>query len=344
MTRTEGPRHLATPPAAAKVGEGELGSASGTRAESASRVLGACVLLAGGLKPSPLTAAAGISTLDLFVGPGTTLLERWIGILQPLFSDLGKADIRVIHCDATPPPSAPTTRPAASVVIERDRQRYRGPAGVTRDFCDDLGPEADVLIAEGARLLGCDLAGFAADHAQSGADVTVATNPDGSPAGLYIARCSTLAMVPQRGFMDLKEQWLSRVVAAGLNVRVFMLAAPGAPALRTRAQYQRACFAMQPHATASPWHAHGFTRGVLVRGRAGNIIARGAEVDPTALLAHTIIMPGARVGAGAVVARSILCPGARINPGEEIVDAVVTADGVHFDSEANPRNPKERAR
>lgn len=304
-------------------------------------VVAACVLLAGGLKPSQLTAASGLSVLDLPIAPDATLMDHWLSRLAPLM--VAGGGVRVVHCNATPAPSAPRSQGTA-VEIRRDVQGYRGPAGVARDVCADLDGEAHVLIAEGARHLGCDLGAMAAEHIRTGADITVAANPDGSPAGVYIARRGTLDIVPARGFMDLKEQWLSRAVGRGMSVWVFALPAPGALPLRTRAQLLRACFAPRRGPHASPWLSQGFTRGVLVRGRVSNLIAPGAEIDPGALLAHTIAMPGARVEAGAVVARSILCPGARVGPGEEVIDAVVTADGAHLDGEDAPRGAKERAR
>jgi len=305
-------------------------------------VVSACVLLAGGLRPSQLTAASGLSVLDLPIATEMTLLDHWVSRLTPLLAAGGS--VRVVHCNATPAPSPPRSAGGAAVEILRDVQGYRGPAGVARDVCADLEGESHVLIAEGARHLGCDLGAMAAEHIRTEADITVAANPDGSPAGVYIARRGTLDIVPARGFMDLKEQWLSRAVDRGMNVRVFVLPAPGASPLRTRAQFLRACFAPRRGSPSSSWMRHGFTRGVLVRGRVSNLIAPGAEVDPGALLAHTIAMPGARVEAGAVVARSILCPGARVGPGEEVVDAVVTADGAHLDSEEAPTGAKERAR
>src|SRR5690606_24941979 len=140
----------------------------------------------------------------------------------PLLGEAGSARVRVIHCEATPAPSRPSVT-GTSVTIHQDSNHFRGPAGVARDACGDLGVDDHVLIAEGARLPPAGLRELVADHAASGADVTVAANPDGSPAGLYLARCATMEIVPRRGFVDLKEQWLSRAVEQRMRVRVFAL-------------------------------------------------------------------------------------------------------------------------
>lgn len=303
----------------------------------------ACILLAGGLRQSPLTAAAGMSVLDLHITPTQTLLEFWLDRIGALTGH-GGGEVRVMHCANTPVPKQPRTPGELAVRIAEDHQPYRGPAGIARDACSDLGPDSLVLIAEAGRLPAADLTPLLTDHLAHGADVTVGATPDGSPAGVYLARCSTISLVPARGFMDLKEQWLSRVVSRGLAVRVLTLAPPGMPLLRTRGQFVRAIRLL----AGAPAAVAGFPTGLFpatgTNLRLHSVIAEGARVDEGALIVDSVVMPGAVVEGGSVVARSIVCPGAVVKRGEERVDAVVSASGVHSDSGALPRGTKERGR
>lgn len=310
-------------------------------APSAPTRVAACILLAGGLRQSPLTEATGLSVLDLHITPSQTLLEYWLERLHGLSG--GPGEVRVMHCANTPAPKRPRGEEAAVRIIE-DLQPYRGPAGSARDACSDIGPDGLVLIAEAGRLPAADLPRLLEDHLAHGADVTVGVSPDGSPAGVYLARCSTIALTPARGFMDLKEQWLSRVIARGLEVRVLTLAEPGMPPLRTRVQFVRAIRLL----AGEPATPAGFPAGLFPATGSDlglrSVIAEGARVDEGALIVDSVIMPGATVEGGSVVARSIVCPGAVVKRGEERVDAVVSVSGVHSDSGVLHRGAKERGR
>jgi hypothetical protein len=157
-----------------------------------------------------------------------------------------------------------------------------------------------VLVAEAARLLTCPLEPLLADHALHRADVTVASNPDHSPAGVYLVRCGVLDLVGPLGFVDLKEQWLPRAVDAGLSVQVHELAGSGALPLRTRRQFVDA---------AAP--------------DGSRVVCAGGLIGPEASVVRSIVMPGAVVGPMAKVVRSLLCPDSRVRAGANIVDAVV---------------------
>lgn len=327
-------------PLAVESGSGPAGL---NGAATAGPRVAACILLAGGLRRSPLTAAAGMSVLDLHITPTRTLLEFWLDRIGAITGHAA-GEVRVMHCANTPAPQRPRRGREATVRIAEDYQPYRGPAGIARDACSDVGPDALVLIAEAGRLPAADLAPLLAGHLAHGADVTVGASPDGSPAGVYLARCSTIALAPARGFMDLKEQWLSRVLERGLSVRVLTLEPPGMPPLRTRGQFVRAIRLL----AGAPAAAAGFPTGHFAATGANlrlhSVVAEGARVDEGALIVDSVVMPGAVVEAGSVVARSIVCPGAVVRRGEERVDVVVSASGVHSDSGALPRGTKERGR
>ena len=264
--------------------------------------LAACILLAGGLRPSPLVNATGRSVLDLSLTPQRTVLDCWVDRLTETAPEM---PIRVVH-DAIIPPPWPGKHVGERVLIEKEPKSLRGPAGVIGDLCRGYGPQQCVIVAEAARYVGCSLKPLIAEHTQRGADVTVAANADGTPAGIYAIRVGSLDLVPAVGFMDLKEQWLRRAVDAGLEVRVHQLASPGALPLRTRRQFLRAAAVANASVDAP-------------------VICHGSRVAPDATVEGSVIMPGATVASEAVIVRSVVAPNCHIESGADIVDAVVHA-------------------
>ncbi|RMH27968.1 MAG: hypothetical protein D6693_04345 [Planctomycetota bacterium] len=269
------------------------------------------ILLAGGLKPAPLAAATGVHPLWLAPDGTTSLLARWVERLNELARACGEdADLEVRVVFDRSRDAAQTPRPIgrARVVFVSESGQYRGPAGVARDVADSFVTSGVTLIAETNRWLGASLIPLIREHAERGAAVTVARQADGSPAGVYLASAEALSLVPAKGFMDLKEQWLAKVIDAGLGVYVHTFAGVGAPAVRTR---EDLLWVARAHAPAGePWR----------------VVSSRAEVDPSAVILESVVMPGARVGAGAVVARSVVAPGAAIDAGAACVDGAPAGD------------------
>ncbi len=343
-----------------------------------SRVL----LLAGGLRPSPLASACAASVLTLPVGAEGTLLDHWAAVFRDvLVRDDAEAHVRIcvrpdqveglraavrsipepvpieIHGGGMPGTSlmgaaagtqAATTQLASQAAAQAggqvrvgapllessstlgaggrlfelfpDQAAYRGPAGVVRDATRDLPRDAQVLVVEASRLALTPIRPLLEAHHRLGCDVTVGTNPDASPAGLFVLRVETLDQVSDVGFVDLKEQFLTKLVATGRDIRVHMLAPPALGAFRTRAEFLAAVLSSE-QATADHPVARGASPGPVA-------LARDCFVDPTAYVAHSVIGPGARVESGAVVVRTIVTARAVVPAGASISDAVVTPAGV----------------
>lgn len=283
--------------------------------------LAACILLAGGLRPSPLVAAAGYSVLDLWISPSMTVLESWINRVTDLAGlSNGAFPIRIIT-DLNVP--SPGSLPADDRLrIEREPQAFRGPAGVLRDSTQSCDPSRHILVGEAARFVTTDLQRLVDIHRARDADVTVAANRGGDPSGVYLIRIDSLRLVPPLGYTDIKEQWLRQAVDAGLRVHVHPLQASGAMPLRTRRQFMEAVRI----ANAQSDYPLPPARGVLRSQDAENarVICPGSIVGPGASVIDSVVMPGAVVGASSVVVRSIVSPGAIIEPGSEIVDQIVS--------------------
>ena len=266
------------------------------------------VLLAGGLKAPPLAAAAGCSVLDLWLTPSRTVMDLWVD----RFRSLGDVDIKVVCSRGMPRPSCGDDD---QVELIEDAAEFRGPAGALRDACTDLAPDETILVGEATRFVDADLTGLIATHTGHGAAVTVACNRDRSPAGIYLLERHALDLVPPLGFMDLKEQWLGKVVASGLKTVVHQFEAGSSHTLRTREQFLAA--ARLANETKSSLDA--------VNGATNRIVSDRAEVHESARLWGSVVMGRAIVEPGAVIVRSLIGPGARVPRSAVIVDQVIPA-------------------
>lgn len=278
--------------------------------------------MAGGFSPPPLGLAAGCSVLDLHLTRDESVLDRWRRALSTL-ERAGLTGESLCLCGGSTPLPQSTLGVLRTLV---DKSDYRGPAGALRDACDRLAPSTTVLAAEAARCCTADLGHMLAQHVRGGADVTVARNADESPSGLYVLSRQMLDEVPHAGFMDLKEQWLPRLIAKGRRVMVHELPGAGSLPLRTRSEFLRA---VQACLGADPGPEPDALEPRVLRGTrcAASVICTGAEVAPDAIIVDSLISPGATVGEGALVARSIVGPGCTVHAGQTVVDAVVGPGG-----------------
>ncbi|MGE3109770.1 MAG: hypothetical protein AB7G11_06630 [Phycisphaerales bacterium] len=297
-------------------------SALGSGERGAAPTPAAVLVLAGSLRPSPLASQCGRSVLDLPLSTEHTVLSKWVQWAAELSSGAASPEMRVIHDRQTPAPVAPIARSGINVVMEQESKEYRGPAGAAKDACERYAPSSTIILVEGARCLTCSLTGLVRAHAESGAVVTVGCNADRSPAGVYAIRRSALDLVPRGGFMDLKEQWLSRVVASGDEVRVCEFAGGRGMALRTLEQYLLAVSELNDWADASVLNDDGGAACDRMR-RDHVVLGAGAVIDPEAVVLDSVVMPGAVVKAGAVVARSLVCERAVVGEGEQVVSEVI---------------------
>ncbi|HBS29688.1 MAG TPA: hypothetical protein DEB06_09625 [Phycisphaerales bacterium] len=302
-------------------------------------------MLAGAQRASALLEGAGCSVLDLSVSPTHTVLGLWVQRLlgiRPASRD--GLEVRIIHDERTPGPIIEAETGDLRVTIRKESREFRGPAGIVKDECAGLDPDALVLIVEAARLPGCPLLPLLEDHARTGAAISVAANPDRTPAGLILARADTLGLVPANGFMDLKEQWLQRALGAGYDIRTARLPEPGMVALRTREQFLEAVRRL--NALADPLETVDEAAAALEPGGANrrSILSRTATIAPGAVVVDSVVMEHAAVAAGAVVVRTLVCPRAVVRPDSVVTDAVVGPGAVHLKGAAQQLAPRNRER
>lgn len=285
--------------------------------------LNAAVLLGGGLSPSPLGGATGCSVLDLLIAPRETVLDRWLQRLGRL-NGLAVEGLPVIV-------AAGGSAPAPKIVASDSRRRfelvlhdreYRGAAGVLHDVTHDFDAASLLLVTEAARCPDFDIGEVVAHHLAERHAVTVAVNADGSPAGIYLLTRHLLGLVQSEGYMDLKEQWLGKVIAARHKVGVYRIADGWCRPLRTREQLLAAARASAADGRAADGVQHFSSDPGAISSGTFQCVSPEANVAADAVVIDSIIMPGARVGRACVVARSIVCAGASVADGEVLVDSV----------------------
>lgn len=275
------------------------------------------VVLAGGLRPSPLLAVLDRSPIDLWIRPDESVLDTWIDRIRDATAGRQRPlPVRIAVNNAVP---AAWPRETEGVTVERDPGVYRGPAGVVRDLSRHLPADRHILVVESARYLDGSLTSIIADHLAADASVTVGRNPDGSPAGVYVIRRDALDVVPPAGYCDLKEQMLPRVQAAGGLVLIHRLEGRGAMPLRTRDQLISAAHIARQR-TVRPGLGAIDHPGAPIR-----VVCRGAMVGPDACIFDSIVMPGAYVGPRSTVVRSIVGPETVVPPDVDLVDCVLHA-------------------
>jgi hypothetical protein len=221
-------------------------------------------------------------------------------------------------------PIAPAPRGAASwpkTVVRMDSEVPRGSGGSLRDAVQGLDPTRRVLVVPGHSFPRTPLAEILRQLSQCDADVVVHADGQSVPTGLFLVRCGALALLPAKGFVDLKEQALP-LIAFRAEVYVVRTDHPAPMPIRTLDGYINALRAAAAPNAPSPAVAAEEWRCTFA------LAEPGSEVHPTARLHDAIVLAGGRVRSGAVVVRSLVGPGGIVQQGEAIFDELVAPRSV----------------
>jgi mannose-1-phosphate guanylyltransferase/phosphomannomutase len=220
----------------------------------------------------------------------------------------------------------------------------RGPAGCLRDLQDWLGDETFVCI-QATAAYDFDLAAMLEEHKRTGAAITVGARPCPDdpevlePAGVYLVEPKALSLIQPVGYQDFKEQFLPKVIAAGMTVHCHTL--KGSVTLIHSAGHYLSAIREAILRAAENLPA-GFVQkspGVVVHESAkvdptarltGPVwIDAGAEVAAGAVLAGPVVVgPNATVGSGAVVHRTVVMKDGEIGSGAEVYSAILAPNAV----------------
>lgn len=291
------------------------------------------LILCGGLKPPPLAEALRAPLLSLPQNTDQMILDGWLDG----FRLAGIAPERC-HMLVDANSWCAAGHDSAGVSTIADTGPYRGPAGALRDAIDRIEDSDLTLIIESSRMLAnpASIAGLMASHLSRTDSITIATNPDGSFAGVIVADRPAIDIIPGIGFIDLKEQWLPAASKAGFGITTHQLAGFSYSA-RTSSGYLNALHRMG-------WFTHRGESRAIGRGLStifgtpggGSLIARTARVAEDAVTSDSAISDRAVVASGAVVVRSIIGRGAVVENGDVIIDTVIPAADVECERGNGP--------
>lgn len=278
------------------------------------------ILLAGKVRPTPLSSVINRSLVDLPVVGGQSLMHAWQKQLDALAEHLGvdALPVRVMIDHASQPPRAETTG-RARIVVERDPHQFRGTGGVIRDVTRDYHADDHVLVAQAAQLLIEPLPTLYDRLVRTEGDVTVIAQSDGLPSGTMLFRCGALEPVADLGFVDLKEQALPRI-AKRFDVRVARLNHAGAFPIRTLADYIHALRAATMKTEDGGVRNDAFEESWRT---SFAILEEGSRVSPRARIHDSVVLKDGEVGPDAVVVNSVVGPGGRVAPRRQVVREVV---------------------
>jgi hypothetical protein len=285
--------------------------------------LRAVVALAGTLRPSVLAGSIGRSLLDLPLAADQSVLGHW----QEQVADLGRClgitplPLRLlVNPGAMQPKVSPST--AEGVVplrIEEDRGPFRGTGGVLRDLANDYAPLDVIAVINGPQVLLRPLSEVLVRLAQPQAEVAIASYDDGTPGGIMLLRPSALELIPEAGFVDLKEQALP-YIAGHHRVAVVRWGIPAGLPIRTLGDYIQALHRRQQVPAAAPERPDAFSEQWRTT---FSIVEAGATVHPTANIHDSVVLAGGRVERDAVVAKCVVVPGGVVPAGTLATDRVV---------------------
>jgi hypothetical protein len=266
-----------------------------------------------------------------------SVLDVWSQRVAELGEAIDRPDlpVRIIMTHGTPLPSCTGVeenrrgghaRP--EVLAQRDAVAFRGTGGVLRDFAQDEPADGYLLVANAAQLVLEPLEPLVTQLAAREADVSFVAHIDGTPSRLMLVRSPCLSALPPVGFVDLMEQGLPLIMAAGHRVTAVHRTRAASLPVRTRDGYIAALQRYHRQLAFEASAEAGVTVGVGEDWRSSfALVEDGAALDSSACLHDSVVLAGGRVGPGAVVARSVVCPGGVVPRGAVVVDQVVGGPG-----------------
>ena len=288
--------------------------------------LRALVLLGGSVRSSELISMCNRSLLDLPLDIDGSIFNHWLQQAGELarYAGLDNLPVRVMVNRNAPEPISASAQYFGKFRVERDLSEYRGTGGVLRDLAATYEDGDLILVCNAAQVLMDPLAAIATALDKKEGDVTLVAHNDGTPSGVQLIRCGTLKMIPEMGFVDMKEQALA-LIASKHDVTVLHCRRPTALQVRTLQDYivamrhyhrRRAGKPAVSDPLAEDWQP------------AFAIIEQGATVDPRAHVNDAVVLKGGVVEPGAVVVRSIVCPGGVVKKDRPAVDQLVSVGGM----------------
>ena len=283
--------------------------------------LKAVVLLGGAVRTTPLSTSIGRSLLDLPLDESGSVLNHWLNHATELAKAAGleKLPVRVMVDRNSPEPVSAAVKYYGTFRVERDQSEYRGTGGVLRDLALKYDDNDLILVANAAQILLDPLVALATTLDQRRGDVGIISHRDGTPSGIMLVSVKTLRLIPETGFIDMKEQAMP-LIAQSFAVEVLHRRRPTGLPIRSVTDYINAM---------RYYHMRKAGKSTLTDPLAEDwqpafgIVEEGAVVDPTARIHDSVVLRGGVVEAGAVLVRSVVCPSGLVRKDRTLVDEFV---------------------
>jgi NDP-sugar pyrophosphorylase family protein len=239
----------------------------------------------------------------------------------------------------------------------------RGAAGCIKDCEEWLGKETFIVVHGACLLLNVDFWHLIEEHRASGAALTVAATTDDEdssertlslkPTGIYVCEPSILEHIKKRGYQDMKEQLIPRLVQQGLKVRAVPIRGRVIH-IRNEECYLNAMVEILddvecreefmrsvPFRVPTVWidstaYVHPTARivGPAYIGPRAKVLADAVvigpaligpecEVEHDAVVHESILWRGAKVGHSAMVEQTVMAAGAVVSSGVEVRGSIV---------------------
>ncbi|HLL89121.1 MAG TPA: WecB/TagA/CpsF family glycosyltransferase [Tepidisphaeraceae bacterium] len=291
-----------------------------TRAQSLSRLRG-FILLGGGVRATPLKNAIGRSVLDLPLDEHNSILGHWLDNARKVaeLAGLEKLPVRVLVDRQSPEPISAPVRHFGSFRVERDRSEYRGTGGVLHDLALDYADDDLILVANAAQVLSDPLPVLVSALDRKRADVALVGHRDGTPSGVMLVTCKTLRLIPDAGYVDMKEQALP-AIASRFDVKVVHARRPTGLPIWSLGDYVAALRSHHRRGHAGEGHRPAADPLAEDWRPTFSIVEDGATVDPTAKVHDSVVLRGGVVEPGAVLVRTVVCPGGVVRRDKTVVD------------------------
>jgi N-acetylglucosaminyldiphosphoundecaprenol N-acetyl-beta-D-mannosaminyltransferase len=283
--------------------------------------LKAMVLLGGAVRATPLSTSIGRSLLDLPLDENGSVLNHWLNHSVELAKAIGleKLPVRVMVDRNSPEPISAAVKYYGTFRVERDQSEYRGTGGVLRDLALKYDDNDLILVANAAQILLDPLTALATTLDQRRGDIGIISHRDGTPSGIMLVTVKTLRLIPETGFIDMKEQAMP-LIAQNYAVEVLHRRRPTGLPIRSVSDYINAM---------RYYHMRRAGRMTLTDPLAEDwqpsfgIVEEGAVVDPTARVHDSVVLRGGVVEAGAVLVRSVVCPSGLVRRDRTLVEEFV---------------------
>ena len=273
------------------------------------------IMLAEGIRPSPLDLQVGFRAPLLPVRSDARLIDEWSRVLR--VDGIIESPIEVVMASHAGFQSVEAIANDSRYERTIEPRPHRGTSGVLADLQRGDFEDSDydyLLVIESGTCPPRSIRGLV-EAMNAGGDVILGASEVDRFAGVLALKPKTLALVPDRGYHDLKEQTIPKMLEAGNSLSAVPIIRR-AIRVRTLEGWLEAVRSVSLDPSAGP----GEDSRDGVEGDC--CIAKTARING-GLVYNSIVMDGAVVEEGAIVARSAVLPGQRIRRNARVVDSIV---------------------